>query len=194
MEGQLSMQTINVVNAAHKLVLDKLKDSYCILDATAGNGNDTLFLAENSPAQAKIYAFDIQQSALNATKTKLQEGAFLEKVSLILASHDKVAEYIKDKIDIAMFNLGYLPGGDHMITTSAETTIAALQATVSLLNVNGIIAITAYAGHEAGAIEYNQLVTFLTNLPVKNFTVVCYRMINHSKTAPVLYLIEKVRS
>lgn len=194
MEGQLSMQTMNVVKVAHKLLLDKLKISDCILDATAGNGNDTIFLAKNSPTQAKIYAFDIQQSALNATKVKLQEGAFLEKVSLILASHDKVAEYIKDNIDIAMFNLGYLPGGDHTITTVAETTIAALEKTIALLNVNGIIAITAYTGHDAGAIEYNQLVTFLTNLPVRNFTVGCYAMINHSKTSPVLYLIEKVRS
>ena len=194
MEGQLSMQTMNVVKVAHKLLLDKLKVSNCIFDATAGNGNDTIFLAENSPDKAKIYAFDIQQSALDATKLKLQEHAFLEKVSLVLASHDKIAEYIKDNIDIAIFNLGYLPGGDHTITTVAETTIAALEKTITLLNVNGIIAITAYTGHDAGAIEYSQLVTLLMNLPVRNFTVGCYSMINHAKTSPVLYLVEKVRS
>ncbi|MDF2565198.1 MAG: rRNA methylase [Massilibacillus sp.] len=194
MEGQLSMQTMNVVKVAHKLLLDKLKVSNCIFDATAGNGNDTIFLAENSPDKAKIYAFDIQQSALDATKLKLQETAFLEKVSLILASHDKVDEYIKANIDIAMFNLGYLPGGDHTITTVAETTIAALEKTITLLNVNGIIAITAYTGHDAGAIEYSQLVMLLMNLPVRNFTVGCYSMMNHAKTSPVLYLVEKVRS
>jgi tRNA1(Val) A37 N6-methylase TrmN6 len=193
-EGQLSMQTMNVVKVAHKLLLDKLKVSNCIFDATAGNGNDTIFLAENSPDKAKIYAFDIQQSALDATKLKLQETAFLEKVSLILASHDKVDEYIKANIDIAMFNLGYLPGGDHTITTVAETTIAALEKTITLLNVNGIIAITAYTGHDAGAIEYSQLVMLLMNLPVRNFTVGCYSMMNHAKTSPVLYLVEKVRS
>jgi len=194
MEGQLSMQTMNVVKVAHKLLLDKLKVSNCIFDATAGNGNDTIFLAQNSPDKAKIYAFDIQQSALDATKLKLQEHAFLEKVSLVLASHDKIAEYIKDNIDIAIFNLGYLPGGDHTITTVAETTIAALEKTITLLNVNGIIAITAYTGHDAGTIEYSQLVTLLMNLPVRNFTVGCYSMINHVKTSPVLYLVEKVRS
>ena len=194
MEGQLSMQTMNVVKVAHKLLLDKLKVANCIFDATAGNGNDTLFLAENSLDKAKIYAFDIQQSALDTTKLKLQETALLKKVNLVLASHDKVAEYIKDNIDIAMFNLGYLPGGDHTITTVAETTIAALEKTITLLNVNGIIAITAYTGHDAGAIEYSQLVTFLMELPVRNFTVGCYSMINHAKTSPVLYLVEKVRS
>lgn len=188
------MQTINVVSAAHHLLIQKIKHSQRILDATAGNGNDTLFLAEHSPATAEIYAFDIQQHALDVTKQKLQEQGLLKKVRLILASHDQVNQYVEEPIDIVMFNLGYLPGGDHALTTDAKTTISALEKTMALLNINGIISITAYRGHQAGCIEHQQLANLLMNLPMRNFTVSCYSMVNHLETSPVLYLIEKVRS
>lgn len=188
------MQTISAVIASHKLLLDRLRTARCIVDATAGNGNDTLYLATHSPATAKLYAFDIQQAALDAARQKLTAKNLMNKVSFILANHATLNQYIEEEVDVAMFNLGYLPGGDHTVTTVAKTTMTAITKVLDLLALNGLVAIIAYPGHDQGIEEYHALVEHLRKLPQRKFTVGCYRMINHAKTSPVLYLIEKVRS
>lgn len=186
------MQNINAIQVARQLLINKLCQAGCIIDATAGNGNDTLFLAETSVAAATIYAFDIQESAIVATKEKTKK--YSDKIHCILASHDCLDSYIDKPIDVAVFNLGYLPGGDHLLTTRATTTLVALDKILSRLSVNGLISIVAYPGHAAGNDEYEQLAIRLADLPRSIFTVGCYKMINHKETSPVLYMIEKVRS
>lgn len=188
------MQILNPVSVAHKLIQEQVYRAEILVDVTAGKGNDTLYLAENSLATAKIYAFDIQELALRCTKEKLQEKGLERKVTLILDNHANVKQYILRGVDVAIFNLGYLPGGNHELTTTIDTTMPAIEAMLQLLNVGGVVAITAYPGHESGKREYHYLIDFLSNLPVKNYTVSCWSMINHASTAPVVYLIEKVRS
>ena len=39
------MQSFNMINVAHTLLLDKVKQAQIMLDATCGNGFDTLFLS-----------------------------------------------------------------------------------------------------------------------------------------------------
>ena len=188
------MQMLNAVNIAHKLIHHCVIQANHLVDATAGNGNDTIYFMQNSPDTAKIYAFDVQKEALQHTDQKLQSMNKGEKVKLILDSHANMDKYISDEIDAAIFNLGYLPGGNHEITTTAESTLQAVQVSIRLLRVGGVIAITAYPGHENGSREYRSLIDFLTKLPVRNYTVGCWSMMNHADTAPVVYLIEKVRS
>lgn len=185
------MQTISAIKVAQTLLKNPLASAKCIVDATAGNGNDTLYLAQNSPADAVVYAFDIQEAALRETKHKTAE--FEWKINCILDSHAHVERHVAKPIDIAVFNLGYLPGGSHAITTSAETTLAAIEKIIAAASLNGIIAVIAYPGHEAGSEEYRRLAAFLENLPMKNFTVGLYKMINHSEKSPVLYIVERVR-
>lgn len=188
------MQTISAVTLSHKVLLDKLRTAKYIVDATVGNGNDTLYLAANSPAAAKLYAFDIQQVALDIAQRKLAAENLADKTTFILANHATLDQFIDEKVDVAMFNLGYLPGGDHAVTTIAKTTITAITKVLAILSLNGLVGIIAYPGHDQGSEEYYSLVDYLQKLPVEKFTVGCYRMINHVKTSPVLYLIEKVRS
>lgn len=185
---QLSSSAIAV---AHSLLLNRLKTAEIIVDATTGNGGDTLFLAENSKAEAKLYAFDIQKEALEAAKvhTKKYQG----KIQFILADHAAIKDHVVEKIDAAMFNLGYLPGGSHGVTTQEKSTLIAVQAVLDKLSLNGLLAIVAYPGHEEGSKEQEALASLLEKLPCRDFTVGCYKMINHKAEAPLLYLIEKVR-
>lgn len=184
-------QIVNAVKMAHALLLPKLKNAYNVVDATAGNGKDTLFLAINTPSEAVIWAFDIQQTALNKTKALLADHGQERKVKFILASHDQIANYVNSPVDAAMFNLGYLPGGDHTVTTMPDTTVAALNQLLTLLNPMGIISIVAYPGHDMGRREELALRSFLATLPQKLYTVACWQMINQVNNPPVLYIVER---
>jgi ubiquinone/menaquinone biosynthesis C-methylase UbiE len=192
--GAKKMQTFSAVKMAHKLLINKLNTAKCVVDATAGNGNDTLFLAKNSSDDAVIWAFDIQQVAISNTTQLLATHNLSNKVSLVVDSHTNVALYINKQIDIAMFNLGYLPKSEHTIATEDYSTIMALQEFLRLLSVGGVISIVAYPGHEKGYYEQQSVQEFLKSLPAKLFTVGCWSMINHVNHSPILYVVEKVRS
>ncbi len=186
------MQTVsNVLNLVKAAIEPALKNARTVVDATAGNGHDTLFLAEQTADAAKIYAFDIQETALNNTRALTAEYA--ERINYVLASHDKIAEWVPGPIDVAMFNLGYLPGEEHCVTTKTESTMTAVRQVLEKLTCNGVCVIVAYPGHEAGAQEAASLEKFFAVLPRKNYTVGCYRLLNHARTAPYAYVVEKVR-
>lgn len=187
------MQTYNTVKLAHYLLLPGLLHANCVVDATAGQGNDTLFLAANTPDNAKILAFDIQQEALAATKTKLAAKGLAQKTQLILDSHENIGRYVAG-IDVAMFNLGYLPTGNHAFCTKPVSTLRALTGVLSLLTVRGFVSINTYSGHAVGDQEEAAVDAWLKLLPNDIYTVGSWTMINHQVHSPKLYLIEKVRS
>ncbi|WP_287777653.1 class I SAM-dependent methyltransferase, partial [Megamonas sp.] len=116
----------------------------------------------------------------------------LENISFIHDSHENIDNYIQTKIDIAIFNLGYLPGGDHKFTTKDDTTLKTIDKILNNLNINGYVAIVMYPGHEEGSKEYQSIKLFVKDLPKKSFTVGWYKMINHNFNAPALCWIEKV--
>jgi len=200
----------NSIQLAHCLLKNRLNEAKIIVDATAGNGNDTLFLAQNTLNNAQIYAFDIQKEAIENTKALLIKNKDninlpLENISFIhdshehidnyiqtKISHEHIDNYIQTKIDIAIFNLGYLPGGDHKFTTKDDTTLKAIDKILNNLNINGYVAIVMYPGHEEGLKEYQSIKLFVKDLPKKSFTVGWYKMINHNFNAPALCWIEKV--
>ena len=185
------MQTVsNVLNLVKQAIAPALQNAQVIVDATAGNGNDTLFLAEHASDQSKIYAFDIQQAALE--KTRERTAAYAQRIEYVLRSHAEIAAIVPENIDVAMFNLGYLPGEGHDITTKKESTHAAVTQVLEKLSLNGICIIVVYPGHEAGAQEAEMLEKFLAGLSRKDYTAGCYRLLNHVKTAPYAYVIEKV--
>lgn len=187
------MQRINSKTLAHLMLMPILGSAKRIVDATAGNGHDTVFLAEHSSDDCVVYAFDIQQDALDSAKRLAEERGVAEKVRLVLDSHENVESHITDEIDAAMFNLGYLPTGDHQITTQADSTMKAILTMVRKLSVGGMVTVVSYSGHAAGAKEQERLFAELSELPVRYYTVSSFRMINHKDTAPMLFVIEKVR-
>ncbi|WP_182187900.1 class I SAM-dependent methyltransferase [Pectinatus frisingensis] len=183
------MQTIsNAIQINHCLLKTVLQNAKLVIDATCGNGSDTLFLAENSPV-AKIYAFDIQPAAVE--NTKQQTLPYKNKITYICDSHSNVKKYIKQiPIDVAVFNLGYLPGAPHLIMTHTKTTLETLDIMRQLLKTNGIISITAYPGHTEGKREYNALLNYTKAMDKHTYTVGWYQLHNHID-APALCWIEK---
>lgn len=168
------MKIDNNINFTHRGINLLGTDNGVIVDGTCGNGNDTLYLATTFP-NSQIYAFDIQSSAIAKTKQRCQH---LSNIKYIEKSHEYVDEYV-NKINLAVFNLGYLPGADNNLTTKAESTIKAIEKILDLLVVGGGIVITLYRG--AGNISESLAVTeYLKNINKDKFIVCQYDLINLS--------------
>ena len=188
------MVVVNAVQMAHNFIISRLSAANLVIDATAGNGKDTLFLAKNTPPDTTILAFDVQPQAIAKTDLLLKQHKFIHKVRLILDNHANIANYIDQPIDVAMFNLGYLPGGDHTLSTCPDSTIQAISQTLQLLTVGGLLTVAAYPGYEHGKRECHAVHQYLTNLRQQTFTVASWAMVNQTNSPPVLYVIEKRRS
>lgn len=143
---------------AHARLAAHLRAGDRAVDATAGNGHDTVFLAEQVGAGGRVWAFDIQRQALEATQRRLRDRGLEGRVSLVSAGHETLAEHLprhaRGGLAAVMFNLGYLPGGDHRLVTRPETTQAALSAAWRLLAPGGLISLMVYRGHAGGREEY----------------------------------------
>jgi SAM-dependent methyltransferase len=177
---------------ARQLFSETVHAGETVIDATAGNGNDTQFLAELVGENGHVLAFDIQQSALDSTAERL--GELNERVSLILDSHANVEKYVDGQIGCAVFNLGYLPHSDDLsIVTQAESTIQAIHKMLGLLKKGGIIAVSVYDGHDGGGEERDALLAFVQNLHQADVHVIRYQMINQRNNPPFLIAMEKMK-
>ena len=152
---------MRLTERVHHDLAQVLQHGDCAIDATAGNGHDTLFLAQQVGIHGKVFAFDIQPTALEQTKLRLQEHQLLDGVQLYLSNHAHMAQHIPahlhGSIRAITFNLGYLPGAEHHIQTQASDTEEALKQAVKLLAVDGILSILAYTGHEGGREEADRV-------------------------------------
>ncbi|MEN8170335.1 MAG: class I SAM-dependent methyltransferase [Pseudomonadota bacterium] len=169
------MTKLSLVQQAHQAIEAVLKPGDITIDATVGNGHDTLFLAMQVGATGKVYGFDIQQEALDSAYLRLQQAGQTAQVSLYHAGHEVMAMVlpgsVAGKVKAVMFNLGYLPGGDKQRTTDTSTTLAALQTSLSLLASGGMIAVLAYTGHPGGREEAELVKGWAASLPQDLFSL-----------------------
>ena len=187
------MKLLRVLPMAKQLLAESVNSGDIVVDATAGNGNDTQFLAGLAGELGHVYAFDIQQAALDSTAKRL--GELNSRVSLILDSHENVDQYITDEVGGAMFNLGYLPHGEDLsIVTKPDSTINALHKLLNMLKVGGIISIAVYDGHNGGSNERDALLSYVQSLHQADFQVIKYEQLNRQNNPPFLIAIEKMRS
>ena len=163
-----------------------------VVDATAGNGHDTLYLSTLVGKVGHVYSFDVQSEALASTQQKLDEKQ-LTNVTLIHDGHQHVRHYVKVPVRAAIFNLGYLPGSDHSITTQGESTLKAIHELLDILEINGIIVLVVYHGHEQGKLEKNFLMESLQTLDQKQVSVLQYRYMNQKGDAPFIIALEKLK-
>ena len=188
----LRAKYLTKITDINKMYIEKLvKKGDIVVDATMGNGYDTLYLAKIIGEEGFLYSFDIQKEALISTKEKLKKENLLSRTKLIVDGHENIDRYIDKQIDFMIFNLGYLPKGDHNIITKPHTTIEAIKKGMNLLKPNGIISIAIYSGHEDGAYEKNELYKFLTKVNQEQFNVLSSSFINQINNPPDLILIEK---
>jgi predicted methyltransferase len=181
----------NAVEFSHLLLKEALSSGDIALDATAGNGHDTKFLAGIVGAQGKVFSFDIQKEAINSTQKLLQEANLEENVKLIEASHAELDSYLKDEIKAAVFNLGYLPGGNKELITKAESTIKALNKALKLLKNEGVVILVIYSGHPGGSEEREAVLDFVTDLDYKKYNVLNYKFLNQPGPPPEVVAIKK---
>src|SRR5215469_1848887 len=163
------------------------------VDATVGNGYDTLFLAHRVGPKGTVLGFDVQKAALAGARELLKFAGSIGRVSLIHDSHSRLTNYLPEGPCVrgAMFNLGYLPRGNREIITRSDTTIAALQALMQHLATDGRITVLASRGQQGGHLEYEEVRKFLEDFPDAEWSVEEFAGSADSPIAPCLFRIEK---
>ena len=180
---------IELLDLHKKFILEHLHEGDTAVDFTMGNGHDTEFLSKTVGESGKVYAFDIQASAVESTRKNLAAAGCSNNYTLIHDSHHNVKNYVKEPIKAGMFNLGYLPGGDKSITTMRTTTLPAIEAAIELLGRDSILLIAVYPGHPEGDAEGREITEYLSTL--SRFKVCCTKVqIINSPTSPYFMMIE----
>ncbi|WP_046176645.1 tRNA (mnm(5)s(2)U34)-methyltransferase [Domibacillus indicus] len=179
-----------------RLLIEKtVSHTNYLVDATAGNGHDTLFLAKLAGDNGHVFAFDVQERAISNTAGRLEEAGLSNRVSLFHAGHEQMQRCIPDDyhghVSAGIFNLGYLPKGDKSIITKPDTTIEAIRQLFHLLKPGGLIVLVIYHGHEGGADERDAVTAFAASLDQERAHVIKYGFINQVNTPPFILAIEK---
>ncbi|NMD42712.1 MAG: methyltransferase domain-containing protein [Firmicutes bacterium] len=182
---------IRITELAQEQVSRVVRSGDLAVDATAGNGRDTLFLARLVGPGGRVFAFDIQERALRQSALLLGENELAERVTLIHAGHETMAAHIGGPVAAVMFNLGYLPGGDHAITTCPERTAAALAASLELLRPGGVVTLVLYPGHPPGKKEREALLEYCCSLDGAAWGVIQVRLLNRRGAPPELLVLKK---
>lgn len=176
-----------------KFYLEKfVKKNGVFVDMTCGNGHDTeRLLKEYSPKF--LYSFDIQEKAREKTFERLgiKSDDEISNFKFILDNHANLKSYIKEKVDLAIYNLGYLPSGDKTITTNSNDVISSFSSLINLLNDGAFVFMTLYTGFEQGKQEAEKVLSYLENLPQREFNIIKHEFINQKNNPPCFVAIEK---
>lgn len=181
----------NALELSKYILKDKIVSGDIAVDATCGNGHDSLLLSNLTGDTGKVYCFDISLSAIENTKKRLEEESAFKNYVFINDSHENMDRYVKEKIKAAVFNLGYLPGGDHSLITKPPSTITAMQKAMEMLLPGGIIVMTVYWGHNGGKIEKEEVIDYCLKIDSHIYTVIKAEFINQANCPPLLITIEK---
>ncbi|HSG69717.1 MAG TPA: class I SAM-dependent methyltransferase [Planctomycetaceae bacterium] len=178
----------------HELLAEVVCPGDIAIDATAGNGHDTLFLAQQVGPAGCVYAFDIQQTALDHTQARLNEAG-IANVVLHRECHSRMSKLIPESrhgsVAAVTFNLGYLPSGDKTIITKPETSVRAIQTAVELLRPGGIITVLCYTGHPGGLEEADAIEQALRELSGSRITLESITSEETQGPSPKLFVIRK---
>ncbi|MBE2906411.1 MULTISPECIES: tRNA (mnm(5)s(2)U34)-methyltransferase [Anoxybacillus] len=189
------MKLMRILPFARSLIDLAVKEGDIVVDATVGNGHDTLYLAERVGEYGHVFGFDIQAQAIENTTKRLHEHHIETRVTLVQASHAELDAHIppeyKGRITGAMFNLGYLPGGDKQIVTKPNSTIAAIEQLLDIMAPEGIIVLVIYHGHPEGAIERDALLQYVSTIDQQRAHVIRYEFMNQINHPPFIVAIEK---
>ena len=181
---------IDLLQLQKQFILNHLGAGDIAVDFTMGNGHDTEFLSKTVGETGHVYAFDVQQQAVDSTAKNLAAAGCPENYTLILDSHHKVKDYVQGPIRAGMFNLGYLPGSDKSITTMRVTTMPAIEAAIDLLDHGGVLLVAVYPGHAEGDAEGKMLLDYFATLDRHVICCTLIRILN-SPTSPFFIVIEK---
>lgn len=189
------MAYFSLVDQSHEVLAKAIKPGDIAIDATVGNGHDTLFLARAVGNSGQVLGFDIQQSAIDNTMKLLQQHGMAHRCTLIRQSHAGLAGHIcgnlQHRIKATVFNLGYLPGSDKSVITHSKDTLAALNAVLPHLVSGGVITIVAYSGHPGGELETTAVIGWSSQLDIDCYTVEVIKPGNTVGKTPILIVIKR---
>lgn len=189
------MKLERILPFARTLLTKAISPGDTVVDGTLGNGHDSAFLCQLVGEGGHVFGFDIQKTAVLNSMKRMEENNFQQRVTFFQKGHEHIAESIPQahhgKITAAIFNLGYLPGGDKSIVTKPETTISAIEQLLSIMAPEGIIVLVIYHGHPEGAVERDTLLDYTSNIDQKKAHVLQYRFINQVNNPPFIIAIEK---
>jgi tRNA A58 N-methylase Trm61 len=189
------MKLERVLQFAKTLMEKSISPGDVAVDATLGNGNDTVFLADLVGTHGFVFGFDVQKEAIEKSRIKLMEHHFLDRVALFHKGHETIKDSIPatyhGEIKAAIFNLGYLPGSDKSVVTKPDTTISAITQLLEILAPGGMIVLVIYHGHPEGAVERDELMEFVRKIDQKQARVLLYQFLNQKNDPPFIVAIEK---
>jgi len=194
-----------IVTWSQELACEVLKPGDLAVDLTAGKGRDTLALARAVGHCGQVVSFDKQAVALERTCELLQDHGYPvnnwandreippgSQIVLVHACHSSLGKMLQRRPKAIMANLGYLPGGDHALITSPESTLPALTQSLGLLSVGGRLAVTIYPAHPGGTKEAHLVDDLFFSLPREMWLVLLLRVANRCE-APYLLVAERLR-
>ena len=179
---------------AKEIIENAVFPGACAIDATMGNGHDTAWLCELVGERGKVYAFDVQQEAVDRTAVRLEQAGFRQRAELFCLGHEHMAEAIHQQADAIVFNLGWLPGAEHGVTTQTSTTLLAVEAALSLLKEEAVMTICIYPGHEEGTRELHALLDWAAKLDDRRYDAMIKCYVNQPNDPPRMLAIRKKKT
>jgi SAM-dependent methyltransferase len=181
------------VQFVHDFLAAHLPAAQFAIDATCGNGGDTVFLCRLAQ---KVLAMDIQPQAIESTRRRLAQEGLAEpegRVQLVCDSHANLLRYAAPgSADAVLFNFGWLPGAEHAVFSTAASSIPALEAALTALRTGGILSAVLYSGKCIGSDEKQAVLAWLRALPLTQYTVLICEFANWAETAPLpCFVIKK---
>ncbi len=180
----------------HQLLRELVKRGDVVVDATIGNGHDTLVLAELVGPDGLVYGFDVQQSAIQATSARLEAKGFEQRARLVNVGHEQAFALVdvhhRRSLRAVVFNLGFLPGGDKSVATEAGTTVAALSSLTPLIADGGLLLLVLYNGHTGSLDEIDAVLKWCGRLDPSQFLVASYGYVNRPNNPPFAIVVEKL--
>ena len=188
------MKKYQITEWCHHFIREHVQEGDLCIDATAGNGNDTLVLCELVGESGQVLAFDVQERAVENTKKRLREYQMEKRAKVFLESHTSMKEYVREEtVSCIVFNFGYLPGGDHRLATKKETSIEAIADGLKLLKKGGLMSLCIYSGGDSGFEERDAVLEFLKQLDSRQYLVILSAYYNRPNHPPIPVIILKLK-
>ncbi len=183
-------KSFSALDIIKRVISENVREGDICIDATAGRGNDTLFMAQLVGESGHVTAFDIQQDAVDSTKKLLEENGVSHRADVLLKSHSEMdALFDEGSVSCITFNFGWLPKGDHSVSTKKETSIEAIEKGLCLLKKDGIMTLIIYYGRDTGFEERDAILEYLPTIDSEKYTVLEMPFVNRPNCPPIPIII-----